>query len=89
MLTPLATHTTLIAHNFREPNRRSQTQFAPDLVRLVRFFRTFLQWDQNGGEDLKANIALQCNQKAKKNGILSNFTKVEDNSCALLIRRSH
>jgi hypothetical protein len=29
-------------------NRRSQAQLAPDLVRLLRFLRTFLQRNQNG-----------------------------------------
>jgi hypothetical protein len=29
-------------------NRRSQAQLATDLVRLVRFLRTFLQRNQNG-----------------------------------------
>ncbi len=56
-------------------NRRSQAQLARDLVRLVRFLRTFLQRDQKPGEHLKEDAALPMSPKGQKGSNFIEFYK--------------
>jgi hypothetical protein len=47
-------------------NRRSQAQLAPDLVRLVRFLRTFLQRDQKRGSIYEKHSAANAPKMPKR-----------------------
>jgi hypothetical protein len=56
-------------------NRQSQAQLAPDLVRLVRFLRTFLQRDQKQAEHLKEPAPLPMPPKGQKGSNFIEFYK--------------
>ena len=73
--TPLPRLSRLSRIFFREPESPSHAQLAPDLVRLVRFLRTFLQRNQKQGEHLKEHAALPMPPKGQKGSNFIEFYK--------------